>query len=165
MSTLVRKDTSIKSILFDNNKHHYRNINRSHIILIGSCTGLNIDSGSCSNLKYWFRLLPKCKLRPESAPALWLHDHLWYSPEVAGVNFSDSDSTPIPKCLNPGPDPAVFLIWESDSCSDSGYNHQSNRHLPMFYLKNDYTDSCYCGNWKVTPGPVFHKFLTPSSDP
>ena len=31
---------------------------------------------------------------------------------------------------------------------------------PRFYLRNDHTDSCYCRNWKVTPGPVFLKFLT-----
>ena len=38
---------------------------------------------------------------------------------------------------------------------------------PCFYLRNDPTDSCYCGNWKVTQGsgPVFHKFLTPGPGP
>jgi len=50
---------------------------------------------------------------------------------VAGVTFSDS--TPARKFLNPGP--AIIQIWESDSCSDSGYNHRSNRNLPMFLLK------------------------------
>jgi len=32
--------------------------------------------------------------------------------EVAGVTFSDSDFTPVPKFLNPGPDPvpAIFQI-------------------------------------------------------
>ena len=30
-----------------------------------------------------------------------------------------------------------FLIWESDSCSDSGCNHRFNRNLSMFYLRND----------------------------
>jgi len=48
-------------------------------------------------------------------------------PEVVGVTFSNSDSSPVPKFLNPGP--AILQIWESDSCSDSGYNHQSNRNL------------------------------------
>jgi len=57
-----------------------------------------------------------------------------YITEVAGVTFSDSDSAPVSKFLNPGP--AIFQIWESDSCSDSGYNHQSNLNLPMFLLKN-----------------------------
>ena len=28
-----------------------------------------------------------------------------------------------------------FLIWESDSCLDSGYNHQSNLNLPMLLFK------------------------------
>ena len=43
--------------------------------------------------------------------------------EVAGVTFSDSDSAPVPKCLNLGQE--IFYIWEIDSCSDSGY-HRSN---------------------------------------
>jgi len=47
--------------------------------------------------------------------------------EMARVTFSDS--TPVPKFLNPGP--AIFQIWESDSCSLSGYNHWSNRNVPM----------------------------------
>jgi len=46
--------------------------------------------------------------------------------EVAGVTFSDSDSALVPKFLNPDPGPEIFQIWESDSCSDSGY-HWSNR--------------------------------------
>jgi len=51
--------------------------------------------------------------------------------EVAGVIFSDSDSAPVPKFLNPGPHPgpAILQIRESDSCSDSGYNHRSNRNF------------------------------------
>jgi len=32
-----------------------------------------------------------------------------------------------PKFLYPGPD--ILKIWESDSCSDSGYNHRSNHNL------------------------------------
>jgi len=36
---------------------------------------------------------------------------------------------------------------------------------PCFYLRNDPIDSCYCRNWKVTLGPVFHKFLTPGPGP
>jgi len=56
---------------------------------------------------------------------------------VAGVTFSDTDTAPVPKFLNQGPHPgpAIFQIWESDSSSDSGCNHQSNRNLPMFLLK------------------------------
>jgi len=70
---------------------------------------------------------------------------------VGVVTFSDSDSAPVPKFLKPGPDPvpAIFQIWESDSCSDSDCNHRSNRNLPVFSLKNYHTDSCYCRNWKV----------------
>jgi len=47
--------------------------------------------------------------------------------------FSDSDYAPVPKFLNPGP--AILQIWESDTCSDSGYNHRSNRNSPMFLPK------------------------------
>jgi len=73
------------------------------------------------------------------------------------------------KFLNPDPGPAIFQIWETDSCSDSGYSHRSNRNLPMFLLNStpalryDHTDSCYSHNWKVTPvpGPVLPKFFTP----
>ena len=36
--------------------------------------------------------------------------------DVARVAFSDSDSAPVPKFLNPSL--AIFQIWESDSCSD-----------------------------------------------
>jgi len=64
------------------------------------------------------------------------------------------------KILIPGQ--AIFQIWEFSSCSQSGYNHRSNRNLPMNYLRNDDTDSCFCRNQKVTPGTVFHKFLTPN---
>ena len=60
-----------------------------------------------------------------------------HTTQVAGVTFSDSDSAPVTKFFNPGPHPgpAIFEIWESDSCSDSGYNHRFNRNLPMFLLK------------------------------
>ena len=36
---------------------------------------------------------------------------------------------------------------------------------PCFYLRNDRTDSCYCRNGKVTPGPLFYKFSTRGPDP
>jgi len=42
--------------------------------------------------------------------------------EVARVTFSDSDSVLVPKFFNPVP--AILQIWESDSCSDSGYNNR-----------------------------------------
>jgi len=50
--------------------------------------------------------------------------------EVAGVTYSDS--APVPKFLNPGPE--IFQISKSDSCSDSSC-HRSNRNLPMFLLE------------------------------
>ena len=46
--------------------------------------------------------------------------------------------TPTPllsKFLSPDSDPAIFQIWESNSCSDSGFHHRPNRKLPMFLLK------------------------------
>jgi len=46
--------------------------------------------------------------------------------EVAGVTYRLRSCS---KFLNPGL--AIFQIWESDS----GYNHHSNRNLPMFLLK------------------------------
>ena len=52
-------------------------------------------------------------------------------PEVTGVTFSDSDSAHVPQFLNPDPIPAILQIWESGSCSDSGYNHRSNHNLPI----------------------------------
>ena len=66
------------------------------------------------------------------------------------VPFSDSDSTPVPKFLNPSPDPRpeYFQIWESDTCSDSVYNHRSNRNLPTIWLRNDHTDLCATRNEK-----------------
>jgi len=66
--------------------------------------------------------------------------------------ISDSDSAHVPKFLNPGPDtgPAILQIRESDSCSDYGNNHRSNRNLTMFLTKKDRTDSCYCRNGSDT---------------
>jgi len=42
----------------------------------------------------------KRRILRESPPALRIHGHLWWTPEVAGVTFSDSDSAPIPKFSN-----------------------------------------------------------------
>ena len=36
---------------------------------------------------------------------------------------------------------------------------------PCFYLRNHRKDPCFCRNGKVTPDPVFHKFLTPDPAP
>jgi len=58
-----------------------------------------------------------------------------FTPEMTGVSFPDSTSAPVPKFLNSDQGPVIFLIWESDSCSDSGYNHRSNRNSPMISQK------------------------------
>jgi len=68
------------------------------------------------------------------------------------------------KFLNPGP--AILQIWESDSCSDSGYNRQSNCNLPMFLPKKWLHRLLLLPKWKSDsgPAPFFHKFLTPGPD-
>jgi len=55
-----------------------------------------------------------------------------YIAEVCGVNFSDSYFTSVWIFLIP--DPEIFQISESDSCSDSSF-HLSNRKFPMFLLE------------------------------
>jgi len=78
--------------------------------------------------------------------------------EVAGVTFSDWDSTPVPKFLNP--DPNIFQISESDSCSDSGYN-RGNVKLPMVFLHKLPCSLLLLTKMKSDTGsdPIFQKFL------
>jgi len=71
----------------------------------------------------------------DTVPVLQRYGQLINRPEVAGVIFLDSDPAPVPKCSNLDPGPNIYQIWESDSCSDSGYNHRSNRNSPMFLLQ------------------------------
>jgi len=59
--------------------------------------------------------------------------------KVAGVAFSDSDSAPASKFLNP--DPKNFQIRESVLL------------LKKWHMYKDYTDSCYWRKWQVTPDP------------
>jgi len=49
--------------------------------------------------------------------------------------FSDSDSASVPKFLNPDPGTEIFQIWESDSCSDSGYTINPTEIFACFLLK------------------------------
>ena len=81
----------------------------------------------------------------------------WSIAEVVGVTFSDSDSAPVPKFWNPGPDPdpEILQIWESGSCSDSGYNHWSNRNVPMFLLKKWPQRLLLLLKWKSDSGSGF----------
>ena len=101
---------------------------------------------------------------PRSAHTLPLSAPIAESTRGGGVTFLDSDSAPVLKFFNPDTGPEISRIWESDSCSDSGCC-RSKRNLPCFYSRSDYADSCYCRNWKLTPDPVFLKFLTQSPDP
>ena len=87
-------------------------------------------------------------------------DWIRNTPEVAGVIFSDSDSAPVPKFLNPDP-VREFFKFEKPSPVHTPATIDPTEIYPCFYLRNDHTDSCYCWNWKVTPDPVFHKILTP----
>jgi len=83
--------------------------------------------------------------------------------EVAGVTFSDAGSTTVPKFLNLGP--AILQIWESDSCSDSGYNHRSNRNLPMFLPKKWLHRLLLLPKWKSESGFVFSQIFDSGSSP
>ena len=90
---------------------------------------------------------------------------LLHKPEVAGVTFSESDFAPVKKFLNPGP--GIFQIWESDPCSDSGYNHRPNRKFPMFLLKTWPHRLLLLHKLKndSRPGSVVSQILTPGPDP
>ena len=80
-------------------------------------------------------------------------------PEMAGVTSSDSDSAPVPKFLNPGPDRAILQSWESDSRSDSGCNHRSNRNLPMYFLKKWPHRLLLLPKWKSDSGSGFSQIF------
>ena len=88
-----------------------------------------------------------------------------YTVEVAGVTFSDSESAPIPKFVNPGP--AIFKFEDPTPVQIPAAITDLTVIYPCFYLGNNHTDSCFCRNWKMTPdrGPVIHNFLTPDPDP
>jgi len=69
---------------------------------------------------------------------------------VTGVTFLDFNSAPVPKFFNPGP--PILQIWESDTGSDSGYYHWSNRNLPMFLLKKWPHRHLLLPKWKSESG-------------
>jgi len=81
--------------------------------------------------------------------------------EVAGDIFSDSKSAPVPKFFNPVP--TILQIRDPIPVQTTVTIIDPTLIYPRFYLRNDYTDSCYCRNAKVPQdqGPVFHKSLTP----
>jgi len=59
-----------------------------------------------------------------------------------------------------------FSTLRIRQCSNFG-NHRYNQHLPMFSLRNDHADSCYCRNGKETgsgSGHVFPQIFHSGSD-
>jgi len=71
--------------------------------------------------------------RPEPSGCAVQWGGRWNEPEVTGVIFSDSVSALVPKFIESESVSEKFQIWESDSCSDSGY-HRSNRNLLFFCI-------------------------------
>ena len=96
--------------------------------------------GSCCQMKSWnFRGLASCHRWLEShiqTPTPLLFQNFWIQVRKF---FKFENPTPVQTpttIINP------ILTY------------------PCFYLRNDHTDSCYCRNWKMTPGPgpVFPNF-------
>jgi len=88
---------------------------------------------------------------------------------VVGVTFSDSDSAPVTKFLNPDPHPVrLFFKFENPTPVQTPATIIDPTVIcPCFYLRNDRTHSCYCRNGKVipNPSPVFPKYMTPGPGP
>jgi len=83
---------------------------------------------------------------------------LKWGAEVAGVTFSYADSDSCSKVLDPGPN--VLEILEFDSCSDSTYNHRSNRNLPMFLqLYNLWSLQDAKGLWQPRQSSILAGFI------
>jgi len=76
-----------------------------------------------------------------------------------------SCAAPVLNFFNPDPGRAILQIWESDSCSDSCYNHRSNRNLPMFLLKKWPHRLLLLPKLKSDTGSGFSKYLTPDPGP
>jgi len=121
----------------------------------------NSDTGSCSG--------KNCRLRPESTRALRLRD--WCRP---GPTFRGGRSHFFRLRLRS----CSKIFWsgsESGSCTFSNVRIRLlfrlrlpspiQPNLSMFLLKKWLHRRSYCWNWKVTPGPFFHKFLTPAPGP
>jgi len=86
-------------------------------------------------------------------------------PGWVGVGFSESDSAPVAKFLQPHPGPNFFQIWKSDFCSNSG-NHLEQCHSLSFIQTTQTPATAENQKWQTTKvsdsGPVFHKLLTPA---
>jgi len=70
------------------------------------------------------------------------------TPEVAGVTFSDSDTAPVPKFMNPVPDPVrqFFKCENPTPVQTPATIIDPTLIYPCFSLINDDTDFCYCRN-------------------
>jgi len=82
--------------------------------------------------------------------------------EAVGVTFSDS--APVPKFWNPGP--IILKKFENPTPVQTPATAINATEIQQFLLYRndmykDHADSCCCRKSKVTPGPVFEKFLTP----
>jgi len=141
----------------------------STLSLVGSGWGIIVAATNGSQRVGGCNPVLRVVLNLWNAEVLWRYDSATYRPVVAGVTFSDSDSAPVPKFLNPGPDsgPAILQIWESDSCSDSGYNHPANFNLAMFLPKKSPHKFLLLPKWKSDSGSEsgFSQILTPDPDP
>ena len=125
-----------------------------------STAEVGLDPGDCSRLRQDYASLCGCFLSKNMGN---LQRYMTRPLEVAGVTFSDSDSAPVPKFLNPDPGPAIFQILKSDSRC----NHRSSRNLPMFFLKKWPFRLLLLLKLKSDPDPglAFPKFLTPGPHP
>jgi len=67
----------------------------------------------------------------------------------------------------PDPHPDILQNWESNSCSDSVYNHPSNRNLPIFLPKKWSHGVLLLPKLKSDSGSGsgFSQILTPGPDP
>ena len=55
-----------------------------------------------------------------------------------------------------------FFKFEKTTPIQTPATNEVAENYQWFYFRNDHADTCNWRNWKVTPGPDFHMFLTPS---
>ena len=117
----------------------------SKIFESGSVSG----SGNFSNVR--IRLLFRLRLQSRK-PKITNGLTLVISSQTPATTEIEEWLRSCSKFLNPDPGPEIFQIWESDSCSDSDYNHRSNRNLPLFSLKKEPQRLLLLPKWKSDSG-------------